>query len=373
LECVGKTVLINNLVEAKKTYWQIFSTRLFMVIMVFTCLSTNFVYSIEKPTVVVMDFQLTNVSENDRRIYISLLSSAFLETDRFQILDLSERDKIIKQMNIVPIDGFNEKSLHITEMGTLFSSEFIVLGLLVFSADIYTIKLKFIKASSEKLLKSVEKTYSSLKSLFDDTFNLGRDLAGIPIDDHTKESVKTRRKFTHLERSYSSLSVSQAPILTLGKLTNTFCIAGSYTTIDYHYNFNKKWGILGFGLKSFFILNGTKNITHYVFPYRLLSWPQTLSIRYATNCIYPFYCSVQFNPGLAINYISYNSSFPNVTYFLPEKKLSFVNLFASFGVDLGYYFIPNFSISLNGTAQGVFFHNTPYWGMSAGFRFEFNF
>jgi len=67
---------------------------LFLFLLLLLCLAALF--SQDKPILTVLDFDTSEVSQAEMRSIISLLSSALFKTDYFTVIDVSQRDTVLK-------------------------------------------------------------------------------------------------------------------------------------------------------------------------------------------------------------------------------------------------------------------------------------
>ena len=75
----------------------------------------------DKPIITVLDFSTDGVSENEMRSIISLLSSALFQTQEFTVIDVSERERLLKELEFSVSDCTDESCL--LEVGRMLSAE----------------------------------------------------------------------------------------------------------------------------------------------------------------------------------------------------------------------------------------------------------
>ena len=94
-----------------------------LVFLLFAC---AIVSAQEKPTITVLDFQINNVSQGDMRSIISLLTSALSQSGQYRVIDVSQRETILKELEFSASDCTDEACQ--LEIGRLLSAEMIGVG-----------------------------------------------------------------------------------------------------------------------------------------------------------------------------------------------------------------------------------------------------
>lgn len=85
------------------------------------------VYSDAKPVISVLDFQTEEgITKSEMRIFISLLTSALFKTNVFIVIDVSERETLLKELEF-SVSGCSNESCQL-EIGRLLSAEAIIIG-----------------------------------------------------------------------------------------------------------------------------------------------------------------------------------------------------------------------------------------------------
>jgi len=64
----------------------------------------------ENPTLTVLDFQTNNVAESDMKSIISFLSASLFETNRFRVIDTTQRETILKELEFSASGCTDEES-----------------------------------------------------------------------------------------------------------------------------------------------------------------------------------------------------------------------------------------------------------------------
>ena len=80
----------------------------------------------EMPTITVLDFKVNNVSQGDMQSIVSFLSASLFGTRLYTVIDSSQRDAILKELEFSSADCTDEACQ--LEIGKLLSAELIVIG-----------------------------------------------------------------------------------------------------------------------------------------------------------------------------------------------------------------------------------------------------
>ena len=131
----------------------------------------------DKPIITVLDFQVDQVSEAEMKTLISLLSSALFQTQRYTVIDVSERDRLLKEIEFSVSDCSDEGCQ--VEIGKLLSAEFVVSGRLGKIGARYVVSTKMLETSSSRTVSTADGTYSKLEDVIDDLPVIAAKLAGV--------------------------------------------------------------------------------------------------------------------------------------------------------------------------------------------------
>jgi hypothetical protein len=127
-----------------------------------------------------LDLDVDQVSVNEMKTLISLLSSALFQTDKFTVIDVSERDRILKEIEFSTSECTDESCQ--VEIGKLLAAEFVVVGRLGKIGKRYVISLKMLETSSSRTVSTADGTYTELEDILDDLPNVSGKLAGLKSD-----------------------------------------------------------------------------------------------------------------------------------------------------------------------------------------------
>ncbi len=143
-----------------------------------------------QPIVTVMDFETNGVSENEMLSVISLLSSSLFQTGSFTVIDVAERDTILKEIEF-SLTGCTDESCQV-EVGKLLSAEMIVTGSLRKVGTKYVLSAKMLETSTSRRVGSTDGIYEDIDSLLGDIYPFSCRLAGIeePAADVSQAQVE---------------------------------------------------------------------------------------------------------------------------------------------------------------------------------------
>lgn len=130
----------------------------------------------EKPRMAVMDFEISGMfSESEMRSIIELLSAALFETGEYDVIDVSQRENMLKEIEFSGI-GCTEEDCQL-EMGKMISAQYIVVGSIGRVGSRYIMTCKMLETESAKTHSTANGKYSSKDDIIDSIENLAAKLA----------------------------------------------------------------------------------------------------------------------------------------------------------------------------------------------------
>ena len=129
-----------------------------------------------KPIIAVLDLRTDQVSENEMKTIISLLSSAMLDTGRYTVIDVAERETLLKEQEFSAQDCTDEKC-HI-EIGKLLAAEFVVPGRLGKVGSKYVLSVKMLETATSRTVGTADGTYPALDQVLGDMSRVAGKLSG---------------------------------------------------------------------------------------------------------------------------------------------------------------------------------------------------
>jgi branched-chain amino acid transport system substrate-binding protein len=128
------------------------------------------------PIITVLDFKTNNISANDMRSIISLLSSALFKTGRFRVIDVTQRDTLLKELEF-SMSGCTDESCQL-KIGKMLSAEQIVVGDIAKVGTRYMLSSKMLQTETAGTLASADGIYPTMDALVDDLYAIASTLAG---------------------------------------------------------------------------------------------------------------------------------------------------------------------------------------------------
>jgi len=161
--------------------------RLFVILIFFILLVSFNGYSQEKPSIAIIPLNYINVSKDDAQVLTSLLETALVNTDTFNVLAQTQIAEILKAQEYSLNDYTDEKSA--IEFGKLLAAGQIVLGSVSKIGAKYIVTAKIIDVETSKTVKADKVEANSLEKLSDQMDLLGFKLAGLTFKKGGTEKV----------------------------------------------------------------------------------------------------------------------------------------------------------------------------------------
>jgi tetratricopeptide (TPR) repeat protein len=117
------------------------------------------------PLVAVLGFQIENLPASEGKLILDLLTSALVGTRRFRVLDRSQQEAVLREIEFSLSDCADEKCQ--IEAGRLLAADQIVVGSLGRVGQRYVISAKLLEVQSGEVLGSAYQVYRSLEELVD--------------------------------------------------------------------------------------------------------------------------------------------------------------------------------------------------------------
>ena len=131
----------------------------------------------DKPILTVLDLKIDQVSESEMKTIISLLSSALFQTGKYTVIDVSERETLLKEVEFSAQDCSDESCQ--LEIGKLLAAEYIVVGRLGRVGAKYVVSVKMLETETARTVGTADGTYAELEKVLEDMEGIAGRLAGI--------------------------------------------------------------------------------------------------------------------------------------------------------------------------------------------------
>jgi TolB-like protein len=147
--------------------------RIVTLLLMATC---SLSFAANKPVVTVLDLTIDQVSQSEMRTVVSLLTSALFKTGKLTVIDVAQRDTILKEIEFSAQDCSDEACQ--LEIGKLLAAEYIVVGRFGKLGKKYILSVKMIETSTSRAVSTADGAYAELDEIMDDMANLASQLAG---------------------------------------------------------------------------------------------------------------------------------------------------------------------------------------------------
>lgn len=151
-----------------------FKYALFMLLL---CITTSLAFTDDKAIITVLDFKTDSFSKQEMTSIISLLSSALFKTGKFTVIDVTERDNLLKELEFSVSDCSDESCQ--LEIGKMLAAEMIVVGSLSQVGSKTILTSKILETGTGRTLHTADGIYDDVDLLVDDIFGFAQELAGL--------------------------------------------------------------------------------------------------------------------------------------------------------------------------------------------------
>jgi hypothetical protein len=129
-----------------------------------------------RPILSILDLRTSGVSKADADVLLDYLSSHLVESGEYTIIDRSQRETVLKEIEFSQSDCTDEACQ--LRIGKLLSANRIVIGSIGKLEQTYLLNLKMIEVETGRLLKAVSGKYKDMGEMIGDGKNLVRSLVG---------------------------------------------------------------------------------------------------------------------------------------------------------------------------------------------------
>ena len=155
-------------------------TILFAFALVAAVTSAPFLRAQDGPIITVLDFETNNVAEGEMKMIISLITSHLFRTDRYVVIDVAQRDTILKEIAFSLSDCADDSCQ--VEVGRLLAAELILVGTIGRTDDNYVVSARILDVSTSKTVGTADGVFPTLDALIEGLESLVMDLAGMATD-----------------------------------------------------------------------------------------------------------------------------------------------------------------------------------------------
>jgi hypothetical protein len=117
------------------------------------------------PVVSVLDFKVEGISVAESALIIDMLSNAIVKTRRFVVIDRSQREKLLQEIEFSQ-SACSEENCQL-QIGKLLAADNIVVGSIGKVGARYVFKVKLLEVETSKTMGTASEVYKSLEELVD--------------------------------------------------------------------------------------------------------------------------------------------------------------------------------------------------------------
>jgi TolB-like protein len=341
------------------------------VLFIFLFFVSFSVFAQEKPIMTVLDFVTNGVSKSEMRSIISFLSSALFKTDKFILIDIQERDSLLREMEF-SMSGCSDETC-LLEIGRLLSAQYIVTGNIGRVGSRYVLAIKMLETETGRTMSSSEGVYASIDEIVDDLYNIAAELSenkkkdivvnteesDIDISDNTiMPGIDDYNREIKARSPNMAVGAGAGVTIPLGDLNKALDI--TFTPLV-HINFllDLDWVTMGYGLLlGYQFENTTEKYPDPGLAYQLTSMPLALHTRFSFDFAKPFFFLADASLGFTINNIDYKEN--------EQSDFVTLKLFVSPGVGAGMVLGSNVHIYVYNNIFLILFDNSIYAADSIG-------
>ncbi|MBI9104976.1 MAG: hypothetical protein JEY99_21350 [Spirochaetales bacterium] len=137
-----------------------------MIIIV--CFTLNAQDNGEKPIIAVLDFEANDISNQEMKSIISLISSALFQTGNYKVIDVSQRETLLDELKF-SASGCSDEACML-EIGKMLSAENIVTGSIGMVGSRIVLNAKILETQSSETISSADGIYTDLDALIDNMY-----------------------------------------------------------------------------------------------------------------------------------------------------------------------------------------------------------
>ncbi|MDA3886842.1 MAG: hypothetical protein PF638_14725 [Candidatus Delongbacteria bacterium] len=147
-------------------------TYFFLLMLVICSVS---VFPQDKPIITVLDFETNEVSHAEMRSIITLISSVLFKTNHFTVIDVSQRETVLKEQKFSLSGSSDESSM--LEVGKLLSAEAIIVGSIGRVGSKYVLSVKLLETETATTMNTADGIYKDLDELLNHIYDIAVEIA----------------------------------------------------------------------------------------------------------------------------------------------------------------------------------------------------
>ncbi len=127
------------------------------------------------PLITVLDLKVENIAASDAKLIVDLLSSALIKTKKFRVLDRSQRENLLKEIEFSASECADESCQ--LKLGKMLAADKIVVGSLGKVGGRFILNVKLLKVQSGEAVASSYDVFKSLDELVDGCADVAIELS----------------------------------------------------------------------------------------------------------------------------------------------------------------------------------------------------
>ena len=131
----------------------------------------------EKPSISVLDFKASGISEAELVVFVDFITSHIVSTNAYRVIDRSQRETILSEINFSLQDCADEACQ--VQIGRLLSAKQIVIGSLGRIGVQYILNMKLVEVETGEAVRSLSEVYKSIDDLVNDSKRIAYGLVGL--------------------------------------------------------------------------------------------------------------------------------------------------------------------------------------------------
>ena len=129
------------------------------------------------PTISVLDFAVSNISDEESLVLTDYLSSVIHQSGLYRVIDRSQRETILKELQF-SLSGCADESCQL-EAGRLLQARYIIVGSVGSLGSRFFLNMKLIDVETGETLNTSSNKYNSVDLMIDDSEALALNLLSL--------------------------------------------------------------------------------------------------------------------------------------------------------------------------------------------------
>lgn len=132
------------------------------------------------PIITVLDFNVSGISVQEMKGVIGYLSSALFRTGKYNVIDVTKRDALLKELEF-SLSDCTDQSCQL-KIGRMLSAAMIVVGDITKLGSRYLLSARMLETETANTICTADGKYAHIDELVDDLTDFGKRLAGMTVN-----------------------------------------------------------------------------------------------------------------------------------------------------------------------------------------------